>query len=135
MGKLLSRRHPQRFPRSPVGARFRIRDRAAVGCDAAQPADLEDTVGWKVANPLLQDELRRIGEFGAHGLRIAGIAVHPEQHLLETPALPPPGLPVHGGFVRNYGDSAQNYRPYLSALSPQFRIQRVVIRLLVPPRL
>lgn len=36
-------------------------------------------VAWKVANPLLQDELRRIGEFGAYGLRIAGIAVHLEQ--------------------------------------------------------
>src|SRR3984957_634936 len=100
IGKLLSRRHSQRFPKSPFGARFRIRDRAAVGRDAAQPADLEDTVGWKVANPLLQDELRRIGEFGAHGLRIAGITVHLEQHLLDTPTLPPPGLPVHGGFVR-----------------------------------
>ena len=96
----MSRRHSQRFPQSPFGARYRICDRAAVGRDAAQPADLEDTVGWKVANPLLQDELRRIGEFGAHGLRIAGITVHLEQHLLETPTLPPPGLPVHGGFVR-----------------------------------
>ena len=83
-----------------MGARFRIRNRAAVGRDAAQPADLEDTVGWKVANPLLQDELRRIGKFGAHGLRIAGFTIHLEQHLLETPTLPPPGLPVHGGFVR-----------------------------------
>ena len=61
----MSRRHPQRFPQSPFGARFRIRDRAVVGRDATQPADLENTVGWKVANPLLQDELRRIGEFGA----------------------------------------------------------------------
>src|SRR4029079_10668622 len=93
IAKLLSRRHPQRFPQSPFGARFRIRDRATVGRDAAQPADLEDTVGWKVANPWLQDELRRIGEFGAHGLRIAGHAVHLEQHLLETPTLPPTGLP------------------------------------------
>ena len=26
-------------------------------------------------------------------------AVHPEQHLLETPTLPPPGLPVHGSSL------------------------------------
>jgi hypothetical protein len=65
IGNLSRRRHAQRFPQNPFGARFRIGDRAAVGRDAAQPAGLEDTLGGKVANPLLQDELRRIGEFGA----------------------------------------------------------------------
>jgi hypothetical protein len=99
---LSRRRHPQRFPHPPLRPQFRIPNRPAVGRDAAQPAEFEDAVGGQVANPLLQDELRRIGEFGAHGLRIAGHAVHPEQHLLETPTLSPPGLPVHGGFVRNY---------------------------------